>query len=397
MNGVFNPLPPEAYGDPAKDSAEGFESAPQLMRRALRTRPAQSPLHRLLAGSADLFRGDDYPQRLAEQAAGTQLPVTTGRRIALVGTRGGAGKTTVAALLARIYAAMRADTVAAVDLAPGTGTLGLRLGVPHAPPLESAAARLQAGTPDSLRGLTALLAVAEPGNLLVAGRRRVTDISGAGGTEASAAHVWTPAGPHSPDWTPGGGAGSLSLRPGEGHTGQDHTGQDHPGQNIPLEVPDGVSRMARNISRYCPITIFDCSTGLTDPATRWAASHSHVAVFVTPASVAGLEDALEYAAAWRGNPLFAGTPLLVLVVQPPSDRTFSASREAGRLSRAGAPAIALGHDRHLAAGVEVSPSLLSRRSRLEAVTVASRVLSAAIPSPMPQPAAHQPTRRNAHA
>ena len=384
MNGAFSSLPAEAYGHPAQESADGFESDPQRMRRVLRTRPAQSPLHRLLSGSADLFRGTDYPQRLAEEAAGTQLSVTTGRRIALMGTRGGAGKTTAAALLARIYAATRSDTVAAVDLAPGAGTLGLRLGVPHAPPLESAAARLQAGTPDSLRGLTALLAVAEPGNLLVAGRRRPPGIPGPGGTDASAVNVWTPTGPQSPAWTPDGGSGSH--QPGRGHAGQNT-----------LDAPDGASLMSRMISRYCPITVFDCSAGLADPATLWAARHSHVAVFVTPASVAGLEDALEYAVAWRRDPLPAGVPLLVLVVQSASDRNFSASREAGRLCRAGVPAIHLGHDRHLAAGVEVSPSLLSRRSRLDAVTVASRVLAAAVSSPMPQPTADQSSGRKAPA
>lgn len=386
MHGAFSSPPSEAYGDPAQDSADGFESAPQRLRRILRTRPAESPLHRLLSGSADLFRGDDYPQRLAEAAAGTQLPVTTGRRIALVGSRGGAGKTTVAALLARIYAAMRSDTVAAVDLAPGAGTLGLRLGVPHAPPFETAAARLHAGTPDSLRGLTALLAVAEPGNLLVAGRRGFSEDPGADRPDPSAAGVWIPTGPHAPpEWTPGGRSGSHPP------------GQIHSGPDTPLDVPDGASRMSRIISRYCPITIFDCGAGLTDPAALWAAGHSHVTVFVTPASVAGLEDALEYAGAWRRSPGLAGAPLLVLVVQSAPDRDFTASREAGRLRRAGVPAVHLGRDRHLAAGVELSPALLSRRTRLEAAAVASQVLSAAISRPGLQPAAEQATQRNSRA
>lgn len=382
MHGVFTPLPSESYGAPARASGDGFESDPQRTGRVLRTRPAQSPLHRFLAGSAGLFRGDDYPQRLAGEAAGTQHPVTTGRRIAVVGTRGGAGKTTVAALLARIYAAMRSDTIAAVDLAPGAGTLGLRLGVPHAPPLETAAARLQAGTPESLRGLTALLSVAEPGNLLVAGRRAQKNHGGES-TSHPATTVWVPAGPHTPpEWTPDG-------PPDAGGPGPTRSAR-----NTPPEVPDGASRMSRVISRYCPVTIFDCGSGLTDPATLWAAGHSHVAVFVTPASVAGLDDALEYAHAWRRNPGHSATPLLVLVVQPASDRYFTASREADRLSLAGVPALHLGRDRHLAAGVEVSPPLLSRRTRLEAVTVASRVLTAAVSSPGPQLPAEQITHGN---
>ena len=377
---------PESYGDPDRSSADGFESAPQRMRRVLRTRPAESALHRVLAGSADLFRGDDYPQRLAEAAAGSQLPVTTGRRIAVVGTRGGAGKTTVAALLARIYAAMRTDTVAAVDLAPGAGTLGLRLGVPHAPPLETAAARLRSGTPDSLRGLAALLTAAEPANLLVTGRRRTLEHPVDGGPRPSA-DVWTPAGPLVPPvWTPDG----LSAPPGSGAAGKG-TGQD---------VPDGASRISRVISRYCPITVFDCGAGLTDPAALWAVGNSHVAVFVTPASVAGLEDALEYSDTWRRSPELSGVPLLVLVAQPAPGGTFRAAREAGRLRQAGLETIHLGYDRHLAAGVEVSPSLLSRRTRLEAVTLASRVLSAASAPggqrPGEQRPGEQPARRNVY-
>lgn len=383
MQGAFpSPTQPESYGDPGRGSADGFESAPQRIRRVLRTRPAESALHRVLAGSADLFRGDDYPQRLAEAAAGTQLPVTTGRRIAVVGTRGGAGKTTVAALLARIYAAMRTDTVAAVDLAPGAGTLGLRLGVPHAPPLEAAAARLRTGTPDSLRGLTALLTVAEPANLLVTGRRRFSESPAVGGPPPSAAGVWTPAGPLVPPvWTPG-----VSTVP---------QGRSEDGKETSQDVPDGASRISRVISRYCPITIFDCAAGLTDPAARWAVGNSHLAVFVTPASVAGIEDALQYAEVWRRSPEFSGVPLLVLVAQPVPDRILRASREAGRLRRAGIETVHLGYDRHLAAGVEVSPSLLSRRTRLEAVAAASRVLSAAASVPGTQRGADA-ARRNVY-
>ncbi|WP_461170428.1 nucleotide-binding protein [Arthrobacter sp. Z1-15] len=377
----MSPPQPEPYGDPARSSVDGFESAAQRMRRVLRTRPAESALHRVLAGSADLFRGDDYPQRLAEAAAGTQLPVTTGRRIAVVGTRGGAGKTTVSALLARIYAAMRTDTVAAVDLAPGAGTLGLRLGVPHAPPLETAAARLRTGTPDSLRGLAALLTAAEPANLLVTGRRRTLERA-ADGVPRPSAGTWTPAGPLVPPaWTPDGAA----APPGPGAAGEE-TGQD---------VPDGASRMSRVISRYCPITLFDCGPGLTDPAVLWAVANSHLAVFVTPASVAGLEDALEYSEAWRHSPGLSGVPLLVLVAQPAGDM-LRASRETGRLLRAGVETVHLGHDRHLAAGVEVDPSLLSRRTRIEAVVVASRVLSAAAPTPGSRRPGEQPARRNVY-
>lgn len=386
MNGIFEPQPqPERFGDPARPSGDGFESPPQRLRRVLRTRPAESALHRILAGSADLFRGDDYPQRLADAAAGAQRAVTTGRRIAVVGTRGGAGRTTAAALLARIYAAMRADVVAALDLAPAAGTLGLRLGVPHAPPLEAAAARLETGTPDSLRGLAALLTVAEPANLLVTGRRRASDPWMPAGQGLSDDAVWTPAGPQAPPvWTPSVGAPAF-------------TGPAGAASPTAAAGPAGAARLSRVISRYCPVTIFDCGPGLTDPAALWAVEHSHLAVFVAPASVAGLEDAVEYSRAWRHTPALAAVPLLVLVVQSSPDRVFTASREARRLRRAGIDALHLGRDRHLAAGVEVLPPLLSRRTRLEAVSIASRVLAAAASGTGVPSTAELAPERNAYA
>ena len=366
MTGFESRRLPERFGGSGRPG--GFEPASQRTLHARHTRPAESALHRVLTGSAHLFQGDDYPQLLAEAAAGTQRAVTTGRRIAVLGTRGGAGKSTVAALLARVYAAMRADAVAAVDLAPSAGTLGLLLGVPHAPPLEAAAARLGAGSPDSLRGLTALLTVAEPANLLVTGRRRALEPGTADGQHSTAAAVWTPAGPQCPPaWTPASGAPDPAGAPG-------------PAGASPAADPtaaDGATRLSRALSRYCPITIFDCGPGLTDPGTVWALGHSHLAVFVTPASVAGVQDAVEFAGSWRHGPATAAVPLLVLVVQ--SSRALSASKEARRLHRAGVDALHLGSDRHLAAGVEVLPPLLSRRTRLEAVFLASRVLAAAAP------------------
>lgn len=344
--------------------------------------PAESFLLRVLAGSAGLFRGDDYPQRLAEAAAGAQLPVTTGRRIAVVGSRGGAGRTTAAALLARIYAALRADAVAAVDNAPESGTLGLRLGVPGAPCLDAVAARRGPAVPDSLRELAALLTVAGPANLLVTGRRRPRSWTGAG-PGAGPARVrpvpaaWVPPGPAAgaPDWQP-----DFSHPGGAGKTG---TGSE-----------EAAASLLRVISRYCPVTLFDCGPGLGDPDARRVLDQAHLALFVTPASAYGLADAAEYASGWELDPLLAGVPLLVLVVQPDRDSDFNAAREAGRLRRSGIDAASLGYDRHLATGRVVEPAKCSRRTRLEAASLASRVLSAAVSAPPAAPAAtDRPLRR----
>ena len=329
---------PDRFGAAEHPSEDGFETTPQQLRRVLRTRPAESGLRRAWLRSTGLFTGDDYPRRLAEAAAGAQAPVTTGRRIAVVGSRGGAGKSTVAALLARVFAATRADTVAAVDTA-GSGTLGLRLGLPDAPPLDAVARRLGTDVPASLAGLASLLAVGGPANLLVAGRR----------------------GPAAQEWS-----------------------------------DDAATHLARSISRYCPITLFDGGSPLADPAGRWAVDNSHLAVFVTSASVAGLEDAAEYAAFRQRDHLLVPVPLLVLVTQTSPGSPFVPALEAKRLARTGVSTAYLGYDRHLAAGVEVSPALLARRTRLEAAALASRVLGlAAGSSAAGSPAG--PSRRSAAA
>ena len=311
---------PVPYGAPGIATADGFESTPQRLRRTLRTRPAEGPVRRVLGTAGNLFRGDDYPRLLAEAAAGAQVPVATGRRISVIGSRGGAGKTTVAALLGCVYSSMRTDAVTVLDNAPAAGTLALRAGVPDAPSLDAAAEQLARRQPASLSDLAALLTQAGPGNLLVTGRR---------GTHPR---------PASDD-----AAKALSLA----------------------------------ISRYCPLTVLDCGTGLDLPATRWALGQSHLAVFATPASVAGLEDAAAYAAAWRRDPALAATRLLVVVVQTLPDGPFRAGAEARRLARSGVDAVGLGYDRHLAAGVEISLGLLARRTRLEAAALAAGVLARA--------------------
>lgn len=297
----------------------GFESSPQRLRRMLRTRPAETGLELTLSRIGQLFRADEYPRLLAEAASGAQSPVTTGRRIAVVGSRGGAGKTTVAALLARTYASMRADTVTAVDNSVGAGTLGLRLGFTGAPSLTDVAHSLNGQTPASLADLAARLGAVES-NLLVAG--------GAGGV---------------------------------GQPGSD----------------DDATRAARAVSRYCPITILDCGTGMELPSTDWAIRQSHAALFVTPATVAGLEDARLYAEHWNGDDSDAAIPLLTVVVQTDARNPVNATEEAVALTRHGVVAVALPYDRHLAGGVELDLGLLSRETLLTSTTVASRVLLAA--------------------
>ncbi|WP_158079342.1 AAA family ATPase [Actinomadura sp. CNU-125] len=86
------------------------------------------PLPRRLArGAVRPLRAADDVRALAEHGRWLARPVTTGRRIAVTGIRGGSGKSTVAALVATVLARHRRDRVLALDADPQFGSLPLRL------------------------------------------------------------------------------------------------------------------------------------------------------------------------------------------------------------------------------------------------------------------------------
>jgi MinD-like ATPase involved in chromosome partitioning or flagellar assembly len=302
------------------EGAGPFESDAEQRRRRLRSRPGEPWLVRTARAAKGLVSADDYPQRLVAATAGAQAAVSTGRRIAVIGSRGGAGKTTTAALLASLYAAARQDTISAVDLAPAGGTLALRLGVPDAPAIDQAAAALQHVPAASAEDLRRQLAAAAA-NLWVAGERAL-----------------------------GGHAGAA-----------------------------GLAAAGQSISRYCPVAVYDCATGPGEnPDTNWAIGAAHVAVLVAPASVAGIQDVRRTAAAWAATPELAGTGLLAVLTQTDAGAPLDPMSEAKALARDGLVVLPLGYDRHLASGVEFEPGLMSRAVRLQAAELASTALALAM-------------------
>lgn len=296
----------------------GFESATHRRRRLLRTRPSEPLLQRLARQALSLFGSDDYPRQLAAAAAGAQAPVTTGRRIVVTGSRGGSGKTTTAALLARIYGAMRQEPAAALDLDPGLGTLALRCGAPDAPSLEDIAQRMRTGEAVTRETLMSVLGAADNG-------------------------LWI--------------SGSRASQPS-------------------VSGPT-LSGIMTSISRYFPVTVLDCPNGVLAGGSAWAVSRAHAVVFVAPATVAGLEDLRWYRQMWETNQDLAGVPLLAVLTGVDGRGPFDPAKEAAGLSRDGIAAIHLPYDRHLAAGVEIELSLLSPAARLDATKLASRVLETA--------------------
>ena len=82
--------------DGRSDIRDDFESVRDQQRRRLRGTPGESWAARAVRQVTGIVTADPYPQQLTEAAAGVQGAVTTGRRVAVVGTRGGAGRTTTA-------------------------------------------------------------------------------------------------------------------------------------------------------------------------------------------------------------------------------------------------------------------------------------------------------------
>ncbi|WP_372697070.1 hypothetical protein [Arthrobacter sp. JSM 101049] len=285
-------------------------------RRLARVRATGGFLTRTLGS---LFGGTHPATTVGRHAAEVQAPVTTGRRIAVVSTRGGAGKTTAATLLARVYSTLRPDNICVLDLDPGHGSLALRLGIDGAPAFDEVIPGIIGGAQPGTAHLVEMLGAAAP-NLFATGPRA-----------ASA----------------GGG-----------------------------RMPD-LREAAATVSRYFPLTVLDCPTGVEAPETQAALADCHGALFVVPATLSGMDDALAALAGWRQHPFLAGLPLMVLVMQQDHSSALQALDQAGRLSRLGFDAHAIGYDRHLAAGARLALPQMLPAHREAATTLAARVLGLA--------------------
>ncbi|MEH0110222.1 hypothetical protein V6N00_10965 [Tersicoccus sp. MR15.9] len=156
--------------DGRSDIRDDFESVRDQQRRRLRGTTGESWAARAVRQVTGIVTADPYPQQLTEAAAGVQGAVTTGRRVAVVGTRGGAGRTTTAALLARVIGSLRTDPVTVIDAAGARGTLALRLAPEQELPTGGEVLDAAGRAPAALADLTGALAPA--GRNLWAARSR---------------------------------------------------------------------------------------------------------------------------------------------------------------------------------------------------------------------------------
>ncbi|MFE8008668.1 CpaE family protein [Streptomyces sp. NPDC057418] len=237
-----------------------------------------------------------------------QQPVTTGRQIAVTSIRGGAGKSTVAALLGTTYAHYRQDPVLLVEADPALGSLPLRLGA------------------QSLRWTTGDMAgIVEP-------QMSLLDVTGY--------LVQLP--------------GKAWLLPGS---------QGRIGAMLDTRAYE---RVMVSLRRYFGVTVVDCET-LPAEVARVALSASQARVLTAPATLEGItstHNVLEWIQALPRH-VIEGT-VVVLTEQTPRPG-IDLDKAARKLASTGASVQVLPFDRHLAAGGAIRTELLAHATR-QAVT-----------------------------
>lgn len=290
--------------------------------RRLHGRAALGPLQSLpRALWHSIHRSTDL-RRLEEAAVRLQAPVGTGRRIAVTSSRGGAGRTTLTAVLAQTFGRFRLEPIGAVDLDPGHGSLRLRLG-----PLTVH----DDGDPSSTADRVA---------------RHIRD-HGTGGADDFLA--------------------PLELSPHRVH----HTAARS--ATAFLGSPE-VRDLLAGFSRFFPVTLTDCAAGYLPMETRAAVESSHCLLHVLPADALAVDETLGLLAAdqpQRGNP---EPPAVIAVVETRRNGNASVKEAVTALRRRGFPAHHVPFDRHLAGGVSITPRLMLPRTRRVAAEIAADLL-----------------------
>jgi MinD-like ATPase involved in chromosome partitioning or flagellar assembly len=261
-----------------------------------------------------LLTSNQACRELPELVTAVQLPVTTGRRIAVTSVRGGAGTSTVAALLASVYTARRADAVLVADANPDGGALAGRLGLSGAGTMATLAPRLLAVQRVDLRELGQLL-------------------------PRTATGLWV---------LPGGAPGQPRL----------------------------ARDVTRVLSRLFAICVTDCGQG-DSPATLEVLAEAHAVVVVTPTTADGLRstcDALDRVAG--GDRAASLSRVVIALVKSNADALQDASaREVS--ARYGVPVVTVPHDRHLATAAALTPSQIGAQTLVETTRLAALALARA--------------------
>jgi MinD-like ATPase involved in chromosome partitioning or flagellar assembly len=247
-----------------------------------------------------------------------RLPVPTCRRIAVTSIRGGAGKTTVAGLMATMITQIRQDRVLAADADSGLGSLPFRMGVQTDVSLQD----LARARPRSWDEATRFLA-------------------------RSADGLWVLA-----------------------NTSRGRIGSE-------LEI-DTFRAATGEMSRYFSAIVIDCGAGLLPELQRGILAEVHAQVLVTPATVDGALSA-RGALDWMAGNGFGGLlprTVVVLVTHTPHEDA-DLDRAQHMLSAGGIPVVHVPYDRHLAGGTSIDLPMTGEAARNSATRIAAEVFSRA--------------------
>ncbi|MQA81742.1 MAG: AAA family ATPase [Streptosporangiales bacterium] len=232
-----------------------------------------------------------------------QRPVTTGRRIAIASVRGGAGKSTVSALVGAALSRHRGDRVIVVDGDPDLGSVSVRLGVEQGASLQALFA--SGGQPRTFEELSPYLRQSKSGLWVLSGRREI-------------------------------------------------------GAPPPVDVKSfGLAQPV--LSRFFAVSLVDCGAGLYGELTRSVLTRVHSLVLVTPATADGVRSArqaLDQLAQTFYRPLLERCVLAVVSHSAQNATDLKASMRS--LSAYGVHVIHMPYDRHLAAGAAIDLGRISK-------------------------------------
>jgi MinD-like ATPase involved in chromosome partitioning or flagellar assembly len=240
--------------------------------------------------------------------------VTTGRQIAVTSIRGGAGKTTIAALLGTTYAHYRHDPTLIIEADPALGSLPLRLGA------------------QSLRWTTGDVAgIVEP-------QMSLLDVTGY--LVQLPDNAW--------------------LLPGS---------QGQIGAMLDLR---SYEKVMVSLRRYFGVTVVDCET-LPAEVARVALSAAQARILAAPATLEGVASTYAVLEWLRGLPrhVIAGTIVVLTETVPHTGLDLEAAT--AKLTATGAGVHVLPYDRHLAAGGTNRTELLAHATRQSVTTLAADI------------------------
>jgi MinD-like ATPase involved in chromosome partitioning or flagellar assembly len=320
------PAPAPAGAAPTAKEEERRGPAPDELDPEEFTRPRhhRDPLARQAARRVREVLGMGASREVREATARAERlrqPVTTIRRIAVLSGRGGAGKTTVAALVATALAAARPDRVLAVDAAPELGSLAL-----------------------------------------LAGASSPRPVAGFGGA-ALQPQAFEDADPHL-------GRTDSGLWLLTGPTGADPAPR--------LDLPAYRAAVAA-LSRFFAVLVTDCGP---DPASRLnlgVLEDAHALALVAPATVDGLLSTHQTIARLRQtSAALLPRTVVVLTSQSPDTEAVDLKRGTRTLASQGVRVARLPYDRHLAAGARLRPRLLGERTATAVIGLAADLLDFAV-------------------